>query len=405
MMIEEIFTAATRVARAHHTNQHYNSHHSESAVSPVTLSSDWSRVARLLLLATLAVIGSVGNVFMISAVMVEDHLKKRGNTFIVNVALADLLITGMVIPASTVAILASLDGSLTICRFQWYLAVLCFFVTVLTLTTTAIENYARLCCTSEDYYNSILTPTRITVLLLVYWALCGILSGLQFVIDVGFDYCTRKSTGLLPYQATLAILIVFMPIFITCLFYIRIGFRIRTTKARPNYKASIIYQWDYALTKTNMYSFILFLLFWFPFGIVLAVDGWSAKRTVNDSLFYNLAWFALSKSCINNFLYCITNQHFRNAYVNLFHYCCCKTTVSFNRRTRADGPGRGPSGDVRVHIIPGYNMYSYTSPQRSGGRESGGGGHHGGGGGKRGCVSSCRPSTSHRPNGRDVYEL
>lgn len=49
------------------------------SVSPVTLSSDWSRVARLLLLASLAVIGSVGNVFMISAVMIEDHLKKRGS--------------------------------------------------------------------------------------------------------------------------------------------------------------------------------------------------------------------------------------------------------------------------------------------------------------------------------------
>lgn len=47
-------------------------------VSPVTLSSDWSRVVRLLMLASLAVIGSVGNVFMISAIMVEDHLKKRG---------------------------------------------------------------------------------------------------------------------------------------------------------------------------------------------------------------------------------------------------------------------------------------------------------------------------------------
>ena len=47
-------------------------------VSPVTLSEEWSRVARLLLFASLAVVGSVGNVFMISAVMVEDHLKKRG---------------------------------------------------------------------------------------------------------------------------------------------------------------------------------------------------------------------------------------------------------------------------------------------------------------------------------------
>lgn len=48
------------------------------SVSPVTLSADWSRVARLLLLASLSTVGSVGNVFMISAVMIDDYLRKRG---------------------------------------------------------------------------------------------------------------------------------------------------------------------------------------------------------------------------------------------------------------------------------------------------------------------------------------
>lgn len=47
-------------------------------VSPVTLSSDWPRVGRLSLLALLAGLGSMGNVFMISAVVVEDQLSKRG---------------------------------------------------------------------------------------------------------------------------------------------------------------------------------------------------------------------------------------------------------------------------------------------------------------------------------------
>lgn len=51
---------------------------SDLDISPVTLSSAWSRVARLLLLASMAVGGSIGNVFMISAVVVEDQLKKRG---------------------------------------------------------------------------------------------------------------------------------------------------------------------------------------------------------------------------------------------------------------------------------------------------------------------------------------
>lgn len=47
-------------------------------VSPVTLSTEWSRVARLLIMSGLSVIGSVGNGYMISAVIVEEHLSKRG---------------------------------------------------------------------------------------------------------------------------------------------------------------------------------------------------------------------------------------------------------------------------------------------------------------------------------------
>lgn len=52
--------------------------HPTENISPVTLSGDWSRVARLLILASLASIGSVGNVFMISAVMIDDYLRKKG---------------------------------------------------------------------------------------------------------------------------------------------------------------------------------------------------------------------------------------------------------------------------------------------------------------------------------------
>lgn len=51
------------------------------AVSPVTLSMEWSRVARLLIMIGLSVVGSIGNVYMISSVMIEDHLNKRGEYY------------------------------------------------------------------------------------------------------------------------------------------------------------------------------------------------------------------------------------------------------------------------------------------------------------------------------------
>lgn len=47
-------------------------------VSPVTISPAWSRVGRLLIMSGLSVLGSVGNVYMISAVIVEEHLSRRG---------------------------------------------------------------------------------------------------------------------------------------------------------------------------------------------------------------------------------------------------------------------------------------------------------------------------------------
>ncbi|KAL1117031.1 hypothetical protein AAG570_004359 [Ranatra chinensis] len=226
----------------------------------------------------------------------------------------------------------------------------------------------------------------------VQWFLAvgALAATLQSVYDLGPDYCVRRSPGILPYQATVAGVLVVLPTILTAAFYIKTILQVRLAKGHPSFKPPIAFEWDYSLMKTNMYSFLLFFVFWLPFGIILFVGS---LKNISSRLFYNLAWFALSKSCINNFLYCLADRHFRNAYINLFHYCCCKTTVTFSRRARGE-PAR-PSGDVRVHIIPGYNMYSYTSPQRA--RESGGGGGgSGGGGGGAGKVAS---------DSRDVYEL
>lgn len=308
-----------------------------------------------------------------------DYLFVTGNTFVVNVALADLLVSGLVIPASAVVILAGLNDNLGVCRFQWFLAALCFLVTVLSLAAVAAENYARLCC-SMNFYNT-LTPSKITAILLGFWSACSLASGLQFGTDLSFDYCTRKYPGLIPYQATVGVVFVFMPISLTFFCYVRTSYQIHMAKSRPSFKPPVTFGWDCSLMQTNMYSFVLFVVFWLPFGIVLAIG---TVRTIPDSLFYNLAWLAISKSCINSILYCVTNRHFRDAYVNLFHYCCCKTTVTFSRRQRGADGGIRPSGDVRVHIIPGYNMY--CSPQRC--RE----------GQSKRCVTG-------RANGRDVYEL
>lgn len=65
------------VVGRHGKQQHSHSSHPEH-FSPVLLSSEWRPLSRLVFLTIMSCIGGVGNIFMISSVMVEDQLKKAG---------------------------------------------------------------------------------------------------------------------------------------------------------------------------------------------------------------------------------------------------------------------------------------------------------------------------------------
>lgn len=277
-----------------------------------------------------------------------------GNTYIANVALADLLISGIVILATAVVLLAGVEDCPPVCHVQWFLGLLCGMVTIFSLTAIAIENYARICLSPECYAK--ITTSRITVSVLLIWGVSAAFVTLIFIYKLGPAYCEEESNPGKPIHLFAASLFFLTPLAFTAFFYTKIILRVRAARANPGFKPQLAFQWDHSLMLTNLYSFIMFIVFWAPFAFFLLVP--SGKKPIIWS-----AWFALSKSCFNNLLYCISNRQFCDAYVKLFHYCCCKTTVTFSRRPRADGTR--PSGDVRVHIIPGYNVYPYTSPQRS----------------------------------------
>lgn len=236
------------------------------------------------------------------------------------------------------------------------------------------------CLQFSDTYNNVfhisyryasLTAGRVTATIIVVWLIAVTVVALQSSLDIGPDFCQGKLTGIVMEQVVGASVLVGLPTLMMLFLYVKLVIRVRRAM-RNSYKPPATFSWDYELTKTNMWSCVMFAVFWLPFGVTVCMNSFVP---ISKRVLYNLAWFALSKSCFNNLLYCVADRHFRSAYVKLFHYCCCKTTVSFSRRPRG-GEGRN-SSDVRlrVHII-----HSYASP------------------------SSCRPTVA-RPNGRDVYEL
>lgn len=216
-----------------------------------------------------------------------------------------------------------------------------------------------------------LTPSRVTATIISVWLISAMTVVLQSSLDVGPDFCRRRFTGIAMEQIIGATFLVGLPTLTTIFLYVKLVIRVRHA-TRGSYKPPIAFSWDYELAKANIYSCVMFVVFWLPFGIVVCLNSF---KPISPRVLYNLAWFALSKSCFNNLIYCVADRHFRSAYVKLFHYCCCKTTVSFSRRTRGEGGRNTSDVRLRVHII-----HSYASP------------------------GSCRPPVG-RPNGRDVYEL
>ncbi|XP_031617954.1 melatonin receptor type 1B-A-like isoform X1 [Contarinia nasturtii] len=351
------FTVPFIVTRTMHAVNKASKHHVKD-FSPVTLSTEWSRMARLLILACLSVIGSIGNVFMISSVMIEDHLKKAGNAFIVSVALADLLVSSILIPTSVIVLLAGFDEtSKEICRVQWLFAAIAFLVTILSLALTAVENYLRLCTPqdSPSWFNR----SKTTRIILVVWLVAVITSGIQYTTNVGLDFCNCEWNGLAWYYIVIVALLIIIPVIITVYTHICIILDAKRFMKRPNFRRSIKYTWDLALVRTNFCSFIIFVMFWLPFGIVLSYNTIAGTRScVNKRLFYTTAWIAFVKSCFHNVIYCITNRHFRNAYVNLFHYCCLKTDVAdvaVSRRRRSELCTSPRSEPTHVKIFSAYS--------------------------------------------------
>lgn len=140
--------------------------------SAVALSSRTSRHAQVVIFTILSMIGSIGNIFLISAIMNDDQLRKArknfvysskfmlglwhksihsrshtqnsfihlGNSLIVNVGLADLAVTIVVIPISIISLIFMDDNqdspSSIVLKFQCFLIASAFLVSLLTMAVS-----------------------------------------------------------------------------------------------------------------------------------------------------------------------------------------------------------------------------------------------------------------------------
>ncbi|CAG2166221.1 unnamed protein product [Oppiella nova] len=164
--------------------------HCNNPTSSMNNTVSWNGVLRLVLFSLVSTLGSMGGIFVISAITVIDTFQVRGNCFLVCLAFGHLLVTILVVPASAVAIMAGVPDDPSICHFQWLTTLACLIVSVLSFMFMAIDNYFGF--GSLVTYDLCCTKCRIVFIILMIWSVAIVFPIVQHVYNFGPEFCPDR---------------------------------------------------------------------------------------------------------------------------------------------------------------------------------------------------------------------
>lgn len=152
--------------------------------------NSWNRVFKLVLLSFFSTIGSMGNIFIISTITVIDTFQVRGNSYLVSLAFGHLLVTLLVLPASSIAIMANATENKDICHWQWIITMATLVISVLSFLFMSIDNYYGM--NTLVAYQSCCTKFRIFTFFTIIWTLGFFFAFIQNSYSFGPEFCPDK---------------------------------------------------------------------------------------------------------------------------------------------------------------------------------------------------------------------
>ncbi|XP_022647510.1 uncharacterized protein LOC111271314 [Varroa jacobsoni] len=321
-------------------------------------------LSNLVLYGILSVLGTTFNVFEISTLIVQECLRRRGNLLLANQALANLIITAGSFPVMCVAILAVMQDEKPVCHAQWFCALMSFFINIFNFLCIALENYVRSCRPEEmvedgaelgdrrvlpivatrpgefrGVYRTLCAAPVVVILVFLGWALAAAACAVSFFVTQGLDICNndmRQSRMLLTLAAPIAFSVFVFAKAVNEHRDFTIHLELRNCSAT---REQILQR---RLLRTNFTAFLLFILCWLPFLMCVILKP-SLKSSIRDNLFF----VAQSYSCVCPLVYGATHDAFRQGFVYLIHYFCCKSHPEIPKPPVAPDD-RQRAGAVRV---------------------------------------------------------
>ena len=299
----------------------------------------------LIILVIVAILGTIGNILIIGAVFFHRRLRMKGNGFIINLAVADLIITAVIMPLG----LAQSQHEERIftdllCDFNAFLILTSCGVSTQSLMMIAIERYIHVC--RMEMYHKVYTPCLLAFYIIftwIYtmaWTIHGWTGWTKFVYGSTIYICVFSGRVNLSYSICLAFFGMLLPMVVLAVCYICIFRTVRASKASLEaYKTSnskrdsgsieLVVQSDRRVQKeqrlliTLFTIVVLFVLFWIPAAIVLLFSG--VWKTMPREVNVISVWLALCNSCVNSIVYGVLNRNFQNGYKEILQsLVCCR---------------------------------------------------------------------------------
>lgn len=260
--------------------------------------------------ALLSMVGSLGNIFVCLTILLTPALRVVSSYCIVNLALADLLVTLLTQPLFIAILVGKMNGECFVkaeyaARFVGNHSC---SLSMLTLATMSVERcYAIV---KPIKYKSVVTPRLIRPVLLGYWfSLSLIVPVLDAFLEDKFIYICYILSGIVVMFAI--IIVSYSVIFITVK---RQSFPRK--RELQDYQAACRER-EKRLAKTIALVIGFFTIFWLPFGLFIAI-----KPKMNYGETYIAAVTAsFANSAINPIIYFYRNKGFRQALKRILKDC------------------------------------------------------------------------------------
>ncbi|XP_041640395.1 alpha-1D adrenergic receptor [Cheilinus undulatus] len=354
-------------------------------------------------LSVFIMVAIVGNILVILSVVCNKHLQTVTNFFIVNLAMADLLLSIIVLPFSaSLEVLGCWVFGRVFCNIWAAVDVLCCTASILSLCIISVDRYIGVKHCLK--YPSIMTERRAVAILLLVWVLSTVISvgpllGWKEPPPVDESICSiTEEPG---YALFSSLFSFYLPLIVILFMYFRVYVVARRTtksleagvkrerdksmevvlrihcrsvledartasaKSSKNhpFRSSLSvrlmkFSKEKKAAKTLAIVVGMFILCWLPFFFFLPIGSFFPALKPSETVFKVIFWLGYFNSCINPMIYPCSSKEFQRAFTRLLRCQCHKRQRVLRRfydqrwRTAVKGMTKDQRGDYK----PGYTV-------------------------------------------------